>query len=145
MRLHYRIATLADVPLLARMNQHLREDEQSRWVLTMAQLESRMRGLLDDDYTAVIFENSETAVAYALYQPVEGGIYLRQFFVSRDYRRRGIGREAIHLLMSDVWPPNARLTLDVLVHNQRAAAFWKAIGFSEYAITLELVQNTKPD
>jgi GNAT superfamily N-acetyltransferase len=139
----YRIATLADVPLLARMNQHLREDEQSRWVLTIEQLEGRMRGLLEDGYTAAIFEKDQISIAYALYRPVEGGIYLRQFFVSRDYRRQGIGREAIQTLLAEVWPPDARITLDVLVQNQPAADFWKVLGFSEYAITLERVNNTQ--
>lgn len=139
--MRYRIAALADVPLLARMNQHLREDEQSRWILTMEQLESRMRGLLEEGYTATIFEDGETPVAYALYRPVEGGIYLRQFFVSRDHRRRGIGKAAIQILLAEIWPPDTRITLDVLVQNQRAAEFWKALGFSEYAITLERINN----
>ncbi len=139
--MRYRIATLSDIPLLARMNEHLREDEQSRWNLTMEQLESRMRGLLEDDYTAAIFENGDQVVAYALYRPVEGGVYLRQFFVSRDHRRQGIGRDAIQILMAETWPPDARITLDVLVHNQRGADFWKALGFSEYAITLERINN----
>jgi ribosomal protein S18 acetylase RimI-like enzyme len=139
----YRIATLADVPLLARMNEHLREDEQSRWALTMEQLENRMRGLLEEGYTAAIFEDDDDVVAYALYRPVEGGIYLRQFFVSREHRRQGVGKAAIQLLMTEIWPPDARITLDVLVQNQRAADFWKALGFSEYAITLERINNTK--
>lgn len=143
--MRYRIATPDDVPLLARMNQHLREDEQSRWELTMEQLESRMRGLLEDGYTAAIFENYDSALAYALYRPVEGGIYLRQFFVSRDHRRQGIGKAAIQQLITEIWPPDARITLDVLVQNQRAADFWKALGFSEYAITLELVKTPKAD
>lgn len=143
--MRYRTATLADVPLLARMNQHLREDEQSRWELTMEQLESRMRGLLEEGYTAAIFEDGEIPMAYALYRPVEGGIYLRQFFVSRDHRRQGVGRAAMQQLIDEVWPSDARITLDVLVQNHRAADFWKALGFSEYAITLELVKTPKAD
>lgn len=140
--MHYRTATPADVPLLAHMNQHLREDEGSRYQPQPPDLERRMRDLLADGYTAIIFEQDSAPVAYALYRPVEGGIYLRQFFVSRDYRRQGIGKQAVDLLMAQIWPPDARITLDVLVHNQHGLDFWKALGFSEYAVTLERVRDT---
>jgi ribosomal protein S18 acetylase RimI-like enzyme len=69
-------------------------------------------------------------------------VHLRQFFVSRDHRRQGVGRQAMTLLLQQVWPPDARISLDVLVQNQQGLAFWKALGFSEYAITLELVRST---
>jgi ribosomal protein S18 acetylase RimI-like enzyme len=139
--MQYRTATTSDVPLLARMNEHLRQDERSRWSLTMPQLEERMRRLLvDEGYIAILFEIDSESVAYALYRPVEGGIHLRQFFVSRDFRRQGVGRQAIEILLNHIWPPEARITLDVLVQNQQGQAFWKALGFSEYAVTLEMVR-----
>lgn len=90
-----------------------------------------------------IFEQHDVPVAFALYRPVEGGIYLRQFFVSREHRRQGLGKQAIHLLLNDIWPPEARVTLDVLVQNKRGYAFWKALGFSEYAVTLEMERSSK--
>lgn len=135
--MNYRTAGLSDVPLLAQMNQHLREDEQSRWSLTVPELERRMRDLLESGCTAIIFEIGGVPVAYALYREVEGGIHLRQFFVSRDVRRQGVGRQAFDILLKRVWRSDARITLDVLVHNQRASDFWKALGFSEYAVRLE--------
>lgn len=136
--MRFRTASLADVPLLARMNRHLREDERSRYLLSPSDLEARMRRLLEKEgYTAILFEIEDEAVAYALYREVEGGIHLRQFFVSRDHRRRGIGREAMQLLFTRIWPPQSRITVDVLVHNQQGTAFWRALGFADYAVTLE--------
>lgn len=136
--MHYRPATPADVPLLAEMNRQLREDEASRYQLTKQQVEQRMTGWIQNEgYTATLFYEDHQPVAYALYKPVEGGIHMRQFFVSRAHRRQGIGQQAIELLLSEVWPPGARITLDVLIHNDRAYQFWKALGFTEYAVTLE--------
>src|SRR5690606_32602930 len=98
MNLSYRQAQPADIPLLARMNQDLRDDEQSRWQLTLPQLEDRMRTMLNQGHTAVLFELDTVPVAFALYRPTESGVHLRQFFVERADRRLGIGREAIRLL-----------------------------------------------
>ncbi|MBZ0292882.1 MAG: GNAT family N-acetyltransferase [Anaerolineae bacterium] len=140
--MRYRLATLDDIPLLAQMNDQLRQDEQSRYQLDMPQLEERMRRLIQDEgYTAVLFMEEANIIAYALYYAVEGGIHLRQFFVSRSYRRQGVGRQAIDLLRREIWPRDARITLEVLTHNERAYQFWKALGFTEYAITLELVNT----
>jgi GNAT superfamily N-acetyltransferase len=104
-----------------------------------------MQQWLATDYTAIMFEQHTMPVAYALFRPEAASIYLRQFFVERQYRRHGIGRRAIPLLLTEVWPPGRRITLDVLVHNQRGRAFWHALGFQDYAVTLELLrQGTIP-
>jgi len=50
-------------------------------------------------------------------------VYLRQYFVARDFRRRGIGGQAIPVLAEEVWP---------------ALEFWRAVGFVDYLITLEM-------
>lgn len=140
--MHYRLATPDDIPLLAQMNAALRQDEQSRYQPDIGQIEARMWQLLQDEgYSAVLFANDDSMVAYALYRPVESGIHLRQFYVSREHRRQGFGRQAIDLLRREVWPPDARITLDVLTHNHTAYQFWTALGFAEYAITLELVNT----
>ena len=54
--LEYRVATAADLPILTRMNQQLIEDERHRNSMNLAELESRMRSMLEDDYTATLFE-----------------------------------------------------------------------------------------
>jgi len=119
------------------MNARLIRDERARTDLDRAGLESRMRGWLDDAYSAVLFERETRPVAYALYREDAHGVYLRQFFVQPEERRCGLGRAAVEALRADVWPQGARITLEVLRHNADGLAFWRAIGFTEYAITLE--------
>jgi predicted acetyltransferase len=140
----YRKATEADVGLLAFFNLQLIEDEGHRNRMTLAELEVRMRQWLQQAYEAIIFEQRVMPVAYALYRQDAEAIYLRQFFVARQHRGQGIGRRAIRILLAEVWPPDWRITLEVLVHNQTAYAFWKALGFQDYAITLEMMRQDQP-
>ena len=133
----YRIATQADVPLLAELNYQLIRDEGHRNLMTIPQLAERMGTWIESEYTAIIFEEENEAVAYGLYRNSSDGIYLRQLFVQRDHRRRGIGRRAIHLLFNEIWAKDKRTTVEVLSHNAIALSFWRAVGFSDYSITLE--------
>lgn len=135
----YRIATLDDCLLLAGMNLELLQDERHRnRFKTLPQLEERMRGFLLGEYRGVIFEEGEDIVAYALYREQAEEIYLRQLFVSRDRRRQGHGRRAMDILKSDIWPKSKRLTVDVLLHNTDAIAFWRAVGYKDYLLGLEI-------
>jgi ribosomal protein S18 acetylase RimI-like enzyme len=38
-----------------------------------------------------------------------------------------------------VWPREARLYLEVLTSNTRGLAFWRSLGFADYALTLEIL------
>ena len=137
--MQYRIATLDDCRLLAEMNRQLLEDERHRnRFMTVPQLEERMRGFLSGEYRAVIFEEDGGVVAYALYREQPDEIYLRQLFVPRDRRRRGHGRRAIEILRSEIWPKTKRLTVDVLLHNTEAIAFWRAVGYKDYLLGLQI-------
>lgn len=99
----YRKATVDDISLLAKMNQKLVQDEQHRnRFMILSWLEELMRAFLTGKYKAVIFEVDRKTVAYALFCDDEDHIYLRQFYVSREYRRQGIGREAIEILRKKV-------------------------------------------
>jgi len=39
-------------------------------------------------------------------------------------------------LLANTWRDVARVRLDVLVGNARAASFWRAVGFADYCITM---------
>ncbi|MDE3067150.1 MAG: GNAT family N-acetyltransferase, partial [Verrucomicrobiota bacterium] len=78
-------------------------------------------------------------VAYALFREQPEEVYLRQLFVTRHRRRQGIGRKAVNLLRSQIWPDNKRLTVDVLVHNTAALAFRRAVGYKDYYLALEIL------
>ncbi len=138
----FRLAQLNDCGLLAELNHQLLQDEGHRnRFMTVPQLEERMRGWLSTQYRAVIFEENGDVVAHALYREQPDEIYLRQLFVVRDRRRRGLGRRAVQILRSEIWPKNKRLTVDVLVHNKSAVAFWRAVGYKDYSLTLEMLPD----
>ena len=78
-------------------------------------------------------------MAYALYREQPEEIYLRQLFVVPHRRRQGIGRWAVEILRSQVWPKTKRLTVEVLVVNTAAVAFRRAMGYVDYALTQEIM------
>src|SRR5262245_46176345 len=127
--MNFRHATVKDCALLADLNHQLIRDEGHRNRMTVPELEQRMKGWLVSEYVAVIFENNGEVVAYALYREQPEEIYLRQLFVVKTQRRKGIGRAAVEILRSQIWPKTKRLTVDVLIKNEAAVAFWRAIGF----------------
>jgi len=111
--------------------------------MTVPELEQRMKAWLTSEYAAVLFEDDAEAVAYALYREEPEEIYLRQLFVVRNRRRRGIGRQAMEILRSQIWPKHKRLTVEVLVRNTAAITFWRAVGYQDYSLTLEILpQNS---
>ncbi|MEX2118906.1 MAG: GNAT family N-acetyltransferase [Pirellulales bacterium] len=138
--MHYRFATAADVSLLAAMNRQLIQDEGHRNRMSPAELEQRMNGWLKEEYEAVLFENDGRAVGYALYKRETDRVYLRQFFVEADQRRKGIGSAAVAWLLSNAWRQSLRIQLDVLVGNSAGIAFWRSLGFADYCTRMELVR-----
>ncbi len=138
--LTHRRATPADCRLLGALNVQLIQDEGHRNPMTEPQLIKRMRDWLRrGDYAGEVFEQGGQLVAYALYREVPDEIYLRHLFVVRDRRRQGIGRLAMRLLREQVWPRGKRLVVEVLSGNAGAVAFWKAMGYREYSLCLEIM------
>lgn len=134
----FRVATLDDCPRLAELNHQLIRDEGHRNPMTVPELEQRMRGWISGEYRAVIYEDGGEIVAYALFREQAEEIYLRQLFVVRYRRSQGIGRRAIEILRSQVWPETKRLTVEVLVANKRGVSFWRSVGYVDYALSLEI-------
>ncbi|MGE3317072.1 MAG: N-acetyltransferase family protein [Planctomycetaceae bacterium] len=135
--MNYRIATVADGPLLAEMNQSLIRDEGHRNPMSLVELEVRMAGWITGEYTAVLVEDDGTAIGYALFHDGPEFSYLRQFYVRPEQRRQGIGRAAIDWLRENAWPSSKPVRLDVLIGNRPAIAFWRAVGFQDYCQTME--------
>jgi GNAT superfamily N-acetyltransferase len=134
----FRNAGAEDAGVLAPLNAQLIRDEGHRNSMTTSQLAERMAHWLRSEYRAVIFENSESVVGYALYRRDPEHIYLRQLFVKPEHRRRGIARSALNWLWRNSWAEAPRLRIDVLVGNTGAAAFWRSVGFNDYCITMEM-------
>jgi len=135
----FRHATAKDCGLLAELNHQLIRDEGHRNKMTVPELKERMTGWLAEGYAAVLFQDGKDVVAYALYHESPEKVYLRHLFVVRHRRRQGIGRKVVALLRSKLWPKDRRLTVDVLVANTASVAFWRAVGYQDYALTLEIM------
>jgi len=133
----FRTATLADVAVLAEMNHRLIRDEGHRNRMTIPELRERMEGWLRDEYRAAVFEFEDVPVGYALFRGEPEFVYLRQFWVAPEVRRRGIGRAALAWLRTNEWKDAPRIRLDVLIGNEAGIAFWRAIGFRDYCLTME--------
>ena len=141
----HRRAVEADVPMLAHFNQQLIEDEWGGGGMPLDRLEERIRRwLADDDYRAVLFEEQGATVAYALVSIDEDSAYVRHFYVVQEHRGGGVGRRAIDLLLRDVVPPTARITLDVLASNRGGYQFWRSVGFTDYSIRMERLPAATP-
>ena len=103
-------------------------------------------GLRDPEMTSFhvgLFEEDDHVAAYALYRQGRNSVHLRHFFVHRHHRGKGIGEEAMRNLLNEVWPKNLRVIVEALVHNLTAQDFWKAVGFKEYSVTMEITPENR--
>lgn len=149
MQFDLRLAKRDDARLLAEMNQQLIEDEGSRNNMSLDELTTRMERWLDDGRQAVIVYREDEVVGYMLYYqhaeeyfPYSDSIYVRQFFIARRYRRRGIGQEAFERIAAEFFPDDRSIMLDVLENNPEAKAFWLKLGFDVYNVTLRRATPT---
>jgi GNAT superfamily N-acetyltransferase len=145
MSLAIRTAAEADIPLLARMNKQLIEDERSHNPMSVDALAERMRGWLRGDWHIDVVMDDGTPVGYAVYrlrpdeyEPARAVVYVRQFFIVPERRGEGLGRRAFALLAAERFPADCTVALDVLTANPRAARFWAACGFTPYCTTMHL-------
>ena len=133
----FRAAEPRDVRLLATLNQQLIRDEQHRTLMSLEELEHRMSGFLSAGYEVILFESDPDVLGYALYRVEPEHLYLRQFYVREEFRRRGIGSTAVMWLKQHAWRNHPRIRLDVLTTNSAAQAFWRSVGFRDYCVTME--------
>jgi ribosomal protein S18 acetylase RimI-like enzyme len=105
----------------------------------------RMRGWLASNWRAVVVEMDSEAVGYLLFQfrtdeyrPSDSTVYVRQFFIGRNYRSRGIGRQAFSMIRERFFPKVSSVVLEVLEANAQARRFWISLGFKPYCTTMKL-------
>lgn len=138
-----RAAGHLDVPLLVQMNQELIEDEGSANPMTPIQLEQRMMRWLKH-WQIDLFMQDNLVAGYCVYRmqssdtDPQNTVFIRHYYISRELRRQGLGREAMKLLQQTRFPDHTRVYLEVLWHNQRGRDFWQALGFKPYSITMKL-------
>jgi GNAT superfamily N-acetyltransferase len=131
-------ATEADIPQLAALNLQLMEDEQHLYMLPLDELRARMTRWVAGEYRVLVFRNGGRVCGYAAWCSEDRGTYLRHFFICRDQRRQGLGRIIIDRLRRDHFPQDQPLQLEATIWNTDAIAFWRAIGFKDFGLSLEM-------
>jgi len=130
--LKIRVCTDDELDLLAVLNKQLIEDEQHENKMSVEQLRERMKKFINSDYKAYLFEENSKTIGYALVDHTRQPLYLRQFFICRDVRRKGYGRAAFKELL-DLLKTNV-IDIEVLLWNVRGMEFWRSLGFKERSI-----------
>ena len=133
-------ATQPDLPLLAAMNRRLIKDEGSRNPMDEEALRARLAGWMRRRvYHFDLFTAGDIPVGYAAYQvrreqyePERTNVFLRHFYIEREYRRRGLGRAAFDLLVQTRFPTDASIDLNVLTDNLAGQRFWASVGFAPF-------------
>ena len=129
-------AELTDVETLAELNKRLIEDEQHPNPMNIAELTQRMKEWLATDYICWTMQQNDNIVAYCLYRDEGEYYYLRQLYVDRVHRRKGIATQLLDWLYENVWT-DQKVRLDVLAHNEDAVAFYKRYGFRVGVLRME--------
>ncbi|MCL1964733.1 MAG: GNAT family N-acetyltransferase [Firmicutes bacterium] len=121
-----RPAALADAEALAAMNKQLIEDEQHDNPMTMPQLKERMEGFLSGDYIALLCaDEKDNTLGYALVHKAAQPAYLRQFFICREQRRKGVGRQFFWGLLE--YLRTDTIDVEVMAWNEAGKAFWESL------------------
>ena len=96
----------------------------------------------------LFLQEDATIVGYSLHQlrrddylPNELNVHLRQFFIERASRSRGLGREAFGAI-SKTFPESCTVVIEVLAVNPRGQKFWQSLGFDIYCTTMTLRQTS---
>lgn len=76
-------------------------------------------------------------MGYCVYRKEKDFLYIRQLYIERTYRRKGLGLKALRILRKTVWKKCPLLRMDVLVKNGPGVRFWRMAGFKDYCLTLE--------
>jgi N-acetylglutamate synthase-like GNAT family acetyltransferase/uncharacterized protein (DUF4415 family) len=117
-----------DIETLAQLNKMLIEDEKANNKMDLEQLKDRMEGFLNGGYKAYYFlENDGKILGYALCDFNKTPIYLRQFFIKRDERRKKYGKESFKKLTEHI--KTDEIEIDVYVWNDVGIKFWESLGF----------------
>jgi len=65
-------------------------------------------------------------------------VYIRQFFISREARRKGFGTTAFRLFLATTVPEGICVRLNVKASNPTGQRFWESLGFESENIEYEL-------
>lgn len=133
------------MPLLADLNRQLVEDQGSRNPSDLSGYQARFTDwIISEEWTPSLFEDGETVLGYSVHRIGQDDYYpdiefvtLRQFFISRNVRRRGYGTAAFALFQTEI-AKGRTISIDVLASNPDGASFWEDLGFEPYYTNMKL-------
>lgn len=125
------------------MNRRLIEDEGSRNPLGLVDRRARMAGRPAGEWTVLLATERDEPVGHVVFRPradesapERREVVLRQCFVEREQRGRGVGRAMVDRVDEGWLPPGAAIACEVLASNPGGERFWRSLGFQTYAVTL---------
>jgi ribosomal protein S18 acetylase RimI-like enzyme len=138
-------AESGEAELVAELNLQLDQDEPHPYPLSLPALVERMRRWIDGgEYEVLLLRRGGRATGYLVWRLEDRGAYLRHFFICRDQRRQGWGRAAMRLLRRDVIPKDRPIQIEAAIGNKAGIAFWRAIGFQDFGLSMELKAGEAP-
>ncbi|WP_145412099.1 GNAT family N-acetyltransferase [Paenibacillus xylanexedens] len=145
MTLRLQSARNKDLQILAEMNKQLIEDEKSSNPMGIDELEKRMSEFLENAWEIDLIMKEEKIIGYTLYQYQEDSInrtekrvYIRQYFIRREYRKMGHGTAGIELLKKTRFREAKQIEIDVLETNPEGKKFWDRAGFKPYYTNMRI-------
>ena len=129
-------ATTKDISILAILNKRLIEDEKHPNQMDVKQLEQRLKNWLESEYTAYIIKGGDEILGYCLYRDDGDFYYLRQLYIDRHCRRKGLATKLLDWMYTNIWT-NKKTRLDVLAGNTRAIKFYESYGFKTGCLRME--------
>lgn len=134
------LCTAKDIPELARMNRQLDEAVEGACKRGTAELEATLRQAMEEyDHQAFFFKEEGRVAGYALCDRRRQPVYIRQFYIVGDDRRRGTGQRAFAALRAALGA--GEVSLDCHVGNTAALAFWRKLGFKEKHVHMVLADG----
>lgn len=132
--------------ILSEMYAQLIEDEGHHGKVPLTKLKAKMNSWLHSNaHEVVLFFDGPVPLGYALWEWFTSSfdsrkreVFLRQFFVARSQRRHGVGSQAFQTLKEQYWKAAKSIELETYSWNERAASFWRHLGFEDYLIGYRL-------
>ncbi|QJD83216.1 GNAT family N-acetyltransferase [Cohnella herbarum] len=138
-------ASEEDLIILTEMNRQLIADEGSENPMNDEQLRQRMQDWILGDWNVDLLLFDNTVIGYALYQFRSNpyhmelkDVYLRQYFIKREYRNNGHGITGIEKLKQERFKGIQNLEIDVLQCNMKGQNFWRKAGFMPHYVNMRM-------
>jgi ribosomal protein S18 acetylase RimI-like enzyme len=121
-------AKLDDLSVLTEMNIQLRSDEKIDNVMSANEVKSRMQSFIQsNEYKLYLLKDDDINYGYALINIVKKPNYLRQLYIIKEFRNKGLGTKLVNELMK-ILNIN-EIDVEVMVWNERAIKFYENFGF----------------